>query len=471
MFAIKDSYEANLSGIGFSESGLFLIADKPGSEDVRGVFLNRSSNFGERWYSIPNIAEEGDQTRWGFAFHHGCWDIFNLANQISTPSIQTTFDVLRSFPVDLLGDTTSSAVNFGHNYGLWAYSNGPELSYIGEDLHPFVYYAHDTHEPWWQMPWRDPKSIPEIQDFISKDSGSTTVNSILESKICSTVRQQTLATDRLCSLPLEILLSVLQLLPSHDVLSAKLASRSFAEVNLPNSFWKTRFSPGYEFDFIFDTTYNQKRADPMNWKLLYTLVKSLLKRPEVINRRRVWKLATVLRSLTDRAEALARRGESLCSIFEPMAATDERQWLAMKTAKPWAIRGMAGYQAMFNRLTAVPNTILKGYVTTVDVYGKQYISGVRLQGKGSQSYELGYVSACSEIAISLSDFSLRGLTIASDFSGVRGISFTSSSDDSEWIGDHVLIPKQRLIIESESDVKFLKAGLDVSEARFLTPVY
>ena len=115
--------------------------------------------------------------------------------------------------------------------------------------------------------------------------------------------------DLFSRLPVEINLIILKFLPSNDICKLRLASR-VAQIStvdvLPQSFWSSRFGPGFEMQFAFPRSAVACRARhnrTLNWREIYFAVKRALHSPNSFaplkNRKRIWTAIDVLSQLIE----------------------------------------------------------------------------------------------------------------------------------------------------------------------------
>ncbi|RYP59540.1 hypothetical protein DL770_010173 [Monosporascus sp. CRB-9-2] len=103
-------------------------------------------------------------------------------------------------------------------------------------------------------------------------------------------------SDVFCSLPNEVVMHIVEYLPSSDVVNIRLASRYVADTSSPNllpqEFWASRFWPGSEMGFVFAQPFCPRPSKLVDWRLLYIKAKATLSNPEPFpgfrNRKRIW---------------------------------------------------------------------------------------------------------------------------------------------------------------------------------------
>ncbi|KAF2792029.1 hypothetical protein K505DRAFT_363275 [Melanomma pulvis-pyrius CBS 109.77] len=255
-------------------------------------------------------------------------------------------------------------------------------------------------------------------------------------------------------------------LSSKDVLHLKIASSVVAATPLFQSFWASRFLPGYEFEYIVEARHSIGRL--FSWNRFYLGVKSLLDDANLRNRSRISKLIFPLRNLLSEYSLSTSSGTPLQSIFEPNAApSNEDSWTS-------ASRAVVDPEDVFNsgcrtlrlRLIRLPDTLTAVFVSFINFGDNQYISGIRFQQHDKDDTCLGYIQHSHESILDSvcptgneGYLLISGFILAMDLRGIRGISLLTLGGTSKWLGEHDEIPKKRLTIGA-GRVQLSKAGFD-----------
>jgi hypothetical protein len=108
------------------------------------------------------------------------------------------------------------------------------------------------------------------------------------------IRDASRSDDVFNRLPRELIATLLICLPSVDLCSLRLASRVVSCIssptNLPMSFWRSRFAPGFEMAFYLGGHFPQSSS--RDWPVLYGQIRHCLARPSdypaLCSRRRIW---------------------------------------------------------------------------------------------------------------------------------------------------------------------------------------
>ncbi|KAI3392953.1 hypothetical protein diail_4940 [Diaporthe ilicicola] len=247
----------------------------------------------------------------GFPFHCSCWDLLNTRRETQGAAHyepQALFDVLRSFPRHRL-------IEFGHDYGGIAgcdlevdvFDTGVPLYHCrllpGEEPR-HVYIGIDS--ALLEIQKHNPMRIAEVRIIFE---GAKLKDSLISEAHPFDPPHEDIAgsSDPFGKLPIEILQSMFSELSSPDVVALKQSSRIFQRLPLPDTFWRSRFLPGREFEHVFEAMQYLKNRNG-KWKTIYHQIRKMGKHPGLVNRRRIWNLAPNLDDLLE-----TRLSNSVCS--------------------------------------------------------------------------------------------------------------------------------------------------------------
>ncbi|CRK23836.1 hypothetical protein BN1708_013817 [Verticillium longisporum] len=401
-------------------------------------------------FDMENIP--GAPPSWGFPFHASCWEILSHAcPQADSSWVQTLFHLCRSLPV------SSGLLDWRHDY------HGSDLQDDETELLPSTEAEHPG-EP--LINRRDPLAIPRMTlvfgSGISNGSDESTavLADIPTASNESVVRSNKTTTrhmDTFAKLPAEILGLIITALPSSDVISLRQASRTVASINLPDAFWKSRFLPGREFDHVFEARQHfSSQTHRGRWRSIYRSMQRIENTPSMENRKRIWKISTSLRRVLEGMQGKDCRGTAVQSYFEPDAppATASRPLVTAHRLLRRRVQSMwRGCRALHERrLSLPPHDIVTVFVSTINIFGRCYVSGLRILDVRNNSQPLGFINTENEMplqAISGSSFRIKGFCLAQDQRGIRGLAVILNNGQlTQWIGDHDDIPKRRLVFES-----------------------
>lgn len=210
---------------------------------------------------------------WGYGFHDDCWMLL-LAKLSHSRTVDENAIVEEVFRLlSFIECPNFSVFNFGHDYGGVAKDQDP----LGR-RHSVHRSALGHYNPCWLPSWE------ELQKQAS---------SILNAK---TLDEFTLpSSDTACpirKLPSEIFYLIAQLLPLRDVANLRLTCQEFALKttlkSLPQEFWKSRFSPGFELDYVLPGT----TVNTSDWLQLFCGIMALRESgyEPLVNKKRIWKI-------------------------------------------------------------------------------------------------------------------------------------------------------------------------------------
>lgn len=266
-------------------------------------------------------------------------------------------------------------------------------------------------------------------------------------------------------LPPELLVNILICSTTTDVVNLRLASKSVANVGLPDSFWSSRFWPGREFAHIFELADGRTRCGCRG--SAYLLAKTLQSLPAMINRKRVWELFCRLSDLVAmRLESQVCHGSLCKSFFNPLGTQefDGRRWLTAQSRVNSATATFRdGSRSLYDAAIAIPGLQSTVWASMVNLHGLTYVAGLRIVQSNGDCIRIGYQHPQREVAFIWGESTeqprqLLGFQLAIDSRGIRGICMASAGGlHSGWVGDHEAIPKKSI---TWTNVQTIKAGFD-----------
>ena len=335
-----------------------------------------------------------------------------------------------------------------------------------EDSHYFpsqVYYA-------------DPLFIPNLADLLEEASADGCTPVYEEpSKISTFGVEVHHQTDCFARLPLEIRDMILQFLPSGSVLNLELTSRAFATAPLTSSFWASRFSYDFEYNYIFEGKENlHGRANGRRWKVIFDGLRWHEDPAHIENRRRVWGLVRPLADALIAFDGAQCRGDSSPEPQSPDGTNDILMWRRASGLMEEGQRSYSqGCRTLFNRTACVSSRITGIYISIFCFHGTKFITGLRFVQEGS-IIDLGYVSAGREVFLEIEptlelDYGtklngLRGLNLATGQRGINAIQIVTDKSTSQWVGSPENLPRKRLL-STAGPITRLKGDFDVSSNR------
>ncbi|VUC32792.1 unnamed protein product [Clonostachys rosea] len=351
----------------------------------------------------------------GFGFHSACWDVLNC---LFKPNICDLFHLCLSMPVGSV-DGIPGVLDWSHDYGGAAF-------YSKEDVIPRItaYYTSQLDQlPKANVFKADPYDIPSLR--LALESADRFQNNNLNHKFIET------DGDAFNCLPPEILHNILTSLSTLDAMRLRMASPAFAQVDLQEPFWRSRFHDGNEFNHIYEPS----QEKPASWKTLYFSLRRFAPGiPAIANRKRIWGLALKLQSLLDQMKGQTCSGELAPTLFEAGDQPDTTEWhtasrclhKAEKSSFPYGSRALRA-RAIH---TSTPLQIIQLSVSFIDFNGIRLISGLTFFPGGGKQFRLGYVHPNQERHIVFSSpILVRGWKVALDVNGIRAIAIITGDDD------------------------------------------
>lgn len=383
--------------------------------------------------------------------------------------VNSLFSLCRAFPIQ------NGFLNWGHTYGLGLLDlrKVDDRANLAPGAETILQVGYESPRDGYESPRdqdtdiTDPYTIPPIRWVFrqpGEDSGSQSPQPL---------RAPASDGDVFRRLPQEMLLSILVNLPSSDVVHLMQASRVFSNVALPDSFWMSRFFKGRDYDHIFEAQdYFSSRSHKGQWSRIFNWLRTEDLRTSSASRRRVWGLAASLHHVLDRME------KATCEEQRITSPDDEDIWFPLHSRTQWALASRArklhrqnldwGSRALYASTLHIPLAELSAiFISSIDLFGRCYISGIQILDSNGKSHALGYTHPNKKlIQPPRSTSRITGFRLAQDQRGIRGMSLIF--DDglfSSWSGDHHGIPKRRLVLTSGRDprpVHCLESGQDVS---------
>lgn len=472
-----------ISGVGCYQRFDSVYVPVPTNSQSRYDDPGMSEDTGMCQITLMEIEEE---LLWGYPFHEACWKLLVRACHPLPVDINLLFACFRSH-----------GITAGHlNWDFHSYTERKGLTAFSLDL-----CWYDPRKPQ-QLELVFPEAKRYAQDKRKRAPS-------LDSEYHGNIHQLSLSTDPLSSLPLEIRDSILCYLPSKDVCSARLASRAFSQlVSFSPSFWFTRFFPRAECGFMFEAM----DSSPMlyDWKVIYLqlrpfgpLALTTIGNNYIRNRKRVWFLATYLSDVLFKLSQAKLHGTAMPTYYEPETNGQlykarisrgfqaDDLYLESKLPayvffgrgheQPYEGKGagalvvdekcpLSGCRRLYSRSVKLPRLITGLFVSTIDLAGHKYVSGIRFVDDEDHSTSLGYIRPGEETWLepkggddNTSGFSLHGFKLAIDDGiGIRAFAMaTKVGRVSSWAGDPKGQYQWLVPFDSGSAINTLNADFDV----------
>ncbi|KAM0290584.1 hypothetical protein ACHAO9_004944 [Fusarium lateritium] len=275
--------------------------------------------------------------------------------------------------------------------------------------------------------------------------------------------------DTFAILPTDILLALADELTLPEVSLLKQASRTFANLDLPNWFWKRRFLPGREFDYIFEA----QDYSGGNWESICRAINAAKSsgtvRYTLHLRRHIWNLCQPLDQALQSMRQVTCEGNPVRSAYEQDAPPEEISWVTVsRTEKPPGQLRERGSRTIYERVIEIPTEACSIHASTVKVFGVSYISGLRIQDDVGGCSLHGFQHPQNETLLAETQGGLQilGFDVALDQRGVRGLALVPHvGAKSSWVGDFRNVPKRMLRSYpcSSEVVSLLKGKFDATK--------
>ncbi|KAF4339888.1 hypothetical protein FBEOM_6186 [Fusarium beomiforme] len=393
---------------------------------------------------------------WGYPFHSACWKILTIIGPIDQEDLQSILNLCRSVPKQM------GMLNWGHEYGGRAKHHlnvapGEENFLISSP----VVVGMDIN----------PCSIVELmQIFDSLMSNKTeddfpTIHPLLK-------LHQVTAHDPFTDLPTDILLALADHLTLPELTLMKQSSRAFTNLELPSRFWRKRFRLGREFDYIFEAQdYSGGKWESICRDINASKSNGMV-RYSLHIRRHIWDLCFPMRQVLGAMRYNTCDGTPVKSIFEPEALPDAlpegKGWITVDRARKFPGEIFErGSRVIYDRMVVLPRKLCAVYVSTIQLFGRHYVSGLRFRDRDGMYLNVGFQHPEQELLLAQEDSGLQiqGFDVAFDQRGVKGLSMLlGDGTQSDWVGEYKNIPKKRLQISSGEDgVSHFKGGFDAAK--------
>ncbi|KAM0288449.1 hypothetical protein ACHAO9_007095 [Fusarium lateritium] len=258
-------------------------------EDPEKRHNDRSSRSRRRVDVIMTPSDPAMCTRngvtnpWGYGFHASCWDILSKHSTADLGLLLTTCVSKTKSRDDLLDWEPDYWEHDYWEHDNWGHDYRGATSLMETDAIP-IYdgYVPDLEGIPDEFRY-DPCHIPSLDKAIIE--AGRLRSDVYSSRL--TPGEESLSKDTFSRLPPELLQLIAIILPTSDMYALRLASPAFAILELPERFWASRFQPGREFDYVFETSDHPVES----WRALYSSLNIWAPAiPNISNRERVWQL-------------------------------------------------------------------------------------------------------------------------------------------------------------------------------------
>ncbi|KAG6995342.1 hypothetical protein FocnCong_v016691 [Fusarium oxysporum f. sp. conglutinans] len=165
-------------------------------------------------------------------------------------------------------------------------------------------------------------------------------------------------------------------------------------------------------------------------------------------------------------------GHRVQSMFEPDAMPaellDQKSWTNVsRTLSPPGKLFQRGCRFFYTRMLVLPSNLSAVYVSTIDIFERRYVSGLRFSDGSSKDFTIGFQHPRQEelLVQQATSIQIKGFDVAFDQHGVRGICILfGDGTQSYWAGEYENIPKRRVQGYAEEDtVTHLMGGFDAAK--------
>jgi hypothetical protein len=401
------------------------------------------------------LPQQDFEGRHGIVFHDACWSLLEAALYPASVSPPRLFDICSSFPVPRNFRAPTWGYDFGGAAVVDKTTHFPwEDRY--EDMNMELTEAKSAFR-------NNPCQVPGVDRLLAEEP---------QQPPAAIQPAQGLVLDCFASLPAELCATIAMLLPTADVLRARLASRAFWPVFYSQQFWASRFSPlpGTDRPWLFETRHLQS---PRDWRWLYRQTSDVCLSPGFRNRRRIWGL------IEQTAELLALVWNELpaslpgiWSLNSALCTTEYRaevSGLLWNPKEPGDHRFYNGCRLFQTQSIAIPDSLAQVSVYTVALGDGQYIVGMSLTTLAGDTIHLGY-SSNSKQSIALSQ--VLGFRVAMGSRGLQALQCITglSGLESAWLGSLDDVPRTERLVFADRVVG-LEVGFDVCAPSYGLLVY
>ncbi|KAF2000555.1 hypothetical protein P154DRAFT_575917 [Amniculicola lignicola CBS 123094] len=411
----------------------------------------------------------------GSLIHNKCYEVLEFACHPTPINVQILNLFLQSFGLAIpnLVDSifiTSSVLNWGHGYaGL----------YQGSDTQfRRLKVSHNLSPTQIRTFVDSPCSDGEFESRIIRLSAEEPTNPRKSENTNKYIHTISDSREESCpvleTLPEELLEMILSLLPTEDVVHARIASRALALCHLSQNFWRSRFAVGAEFGYIPEPwLYKEKLIQDRRYadaQVVYRVAKSDRRSLSFFfnSRRRVWDLvqplANALTSFSRHAEtwgSVEPRGHRMASLWQPrLEKEDKMTWvyahgdLHESREEPFH----EGCRPLFKRSISLPSQPVAAIgVSMLPFHGTTYITGLRFFFDGGRVIPLGYILYGREIKLDIQE-RLHGFTAYTGDRGVHGLSVLTNDLASDVVGD--IVGFTQTCLKSKKVTRAVKACFD-----------
>lgn len=376
----------------------------------------------------------------GYVMHGACWDILQAAAEPATVSLERLMSVCESLPCP----PTYSGLLWGHDC-----STIPGL--LGEWKFPWMDNSKNQrplNPDIFTKTWPDPQGGVDVEAMLSRSTA-----------LPGTPKLSKAAKDCFSCLPWEICEIIAVQLPMRDVLSLRLASRTFWSLSSSFVFWSSRFESDGERGFLYEVRNRGEAYDVKSLSLLYHLSRDRAEGSALGNRERTWKMA--------RRVARLIRPFKFHNVVQVSQEMDDSQMREAAGGYEWTFGrdhgwtpSTPGCRTMASYEMDVSSGVALVGIATLDVGLWDYVSGIRIVDKYGEEYIVGNGFE-NEVVFEVT--ALEGFRAAIGQSGVRALQVVGQGQQvSKWAGRIEGLPRTHCLVK-DRPITGLRISLDVCD--------
>jgi hypothetical protein len=390
--------------------------------------------------AIMGVDVESADERYGFPFHEACWSL-----------LEGVYGS-RKVPWDTLFDVCTSMVLVYHDRILdW----GCDYEGILCDTRRRAWFRSlDLSNQQPTFAHHDPSSALLLGDLPIERLHPPALSIIQTDNINP-------AVDCFFSLPVDIRLLIAEALPMDQAFTLRLASKAFSFIFHDQSFWAGRFRNGNECGWMYGIR-ESLLSSPIDWRTLYKFdSQSDSLRPELRNRARIWRIASMIRDMTplDAIESF-----SWPKMFGPAAEFDvwtkASSQLCDRHSHPFNQAGDHNQSILATQKAQLPGPLAELRVYFIKLGVLPCISGMTFVVQSGREIHLGYKIGRQDMITFLED--PVGFHLEVGPRALHNIQAVYRDESvSEWAGPLSGMPQTRRLVVYES-ITAVQAELDVS---------
>lgn len=375
----------------------------------------------------------------GFVFHDACWELFKIASQPFTPSLERLYRVCESLPHQI----GNAGLNWGYEYGGILQANEGGMCSFREYFQWADIKEQNrlevTHNP----------MQPLHPDCVPSDAIPQTCFETLQTKAGN-------QSDGFTKLPLELLQMILLLLPTQDALNLRLVSRAFPDLFSNVAFWASRFEPDSEKGLVFEARHHDTSKSLDSLMRLYFLSERTNLSLAAKNRRRLWGILMTV-ALLVRPSTTEHR--FISETTQPLPEANLRLTSLRYPEFPFEdCTALHESYGAIERMSITPGAV----TITVSILNNgnwDYLTGIKLVDSSGELQTVGYMWPQQQMTVQMAG--LHGFRVGMGCSGVRALqAIGPNQTEARWMGRIGLVPCSDRLVLTEP-VAVIEVKIDV----------